>query len=115
MPKRAREGIHKCDRPEAPRRRPRVLSIYESARMFDEAFQKVFCAKRPWLKNEAPDFMPSFRRKSQGDPHAVVAAFMAMPAPARGLLKQMCATAGVNYSSCATFVSRERRRRREAA
>lgn len=98
------------------RRKNHKLRLADTKRMFNEAFDKVFCKTRPHLRIHCGDPVFSVDRPRPAvvpgkTVKEVAAQYLAMSAPAWGTLKALAARAGLTYSSLANAVSMERRRR----
>ena len=92
--------------------------LYKSAQMFNEAFDKVFCEKRPWMRWEKEvAFGGTFGRRPQAGKELqrrVAKLYLSIEKPARGVLKEMAASNGLNLANLYAAVSCERRRQRLA-
>lgn len=93
-------------------------SLYRSAKMFNEAFDKVFCAKRPWMRwNSEPSFTADFGRRPQAGKELqrrVAKTIVAMEHLEKGVIKRMAEGNGLNVTCLYAAVRYERRRQRLA-
>lgn len=90
--------------------------LYESCRMFNEAFDRHFCATRPWLRwNAEPSFTRTFggRRPQHGKEllRQVATAIVLMDRPPTGTIKRMAEANGLKLASLYAAVHAERKRR----
>lgn len=91
-------------------------SIAETKRMWDDAFENVFLAKRPWLRGAAPD--PVFAAANRVTPptaQEVAAQYLSYTRPPRGLLKRLCANAKLPYARVASAIHYAKKKRVAAA
>lgn len=98
------------------RKHRRQPGLYESCRMFNKAFDKVFCANRPWLRwNAEPSFTRTFggRRPQPGKEllRQVASHIAAMDLPPKGTIKRMAEANGLKLASLYAAVHAERKRR----
>jgi hypothetical protein len=86
-------------------------TLYADGAAFCRNFKAVFLAKRPWLKCDRDGIfnrpLPS-KAKQQADD--IAGAYLAIDKPARGLLKKMCESSGVDYAAVAYHIRLRRAR-----
>lgn len=97
------------------RRAPRRVDggLYESAKMFNRAFDLVFCEHRPWLRNDGldPVFADGPAVSEQNYSVAeVVQRWLAMDPSFRrkGMLRAMVRRAGLNYDAVTAAIHKAR-------
>lgn len=93
-------------------RRPRDLR--ESCEMFNEAFEKVFLAKRPWLRKQRTGFMGHAyeqgpKESNRGRPaneaaERVAVEYLSRDHHPRGSLLALCRERGVNYHTVRKYL-----------
>ena len=92
--------------------------LYKSAQMFNEAFDKVFCAKRPWLRwQQEVAFGASFGRRPQAGKELqrrVAKLYLSIENPDRGSLKRMAEANGLIVANLYAAVYCERKRQQRA-
>lgn len=91
-------------------------SLYRSAKMFNEAFDKVFCAKRPWMRwNSEPAFTADFGRRPQAGKELqrrIAESIVAMEDPEKGVIKRLALANGLSLTCLYKAVQDARKRRR---
>lgn len=98
------------------RRHQYRTSMAETKRMWDDAFENVFLAKRPWLRNRAPDLVfAAENRVTPPTAKEVAAQYLSYSHPPYGLLKRLCENAKLPYARVASAIHYEKKKRAAAA
>ena len=95
-----------------------MRGLYESARQFNEAFDKVFCRHRPWMRSTGESgFTATFGRRPQAGKELqrrIARGIVAMGDAKRGLIFRIAKQNGLKPENLYAAVFNERRRQLKA-